>query len=135
MVVTSTSGSDLFPITKLDSGAVQPAIRDVAVMEMLEPLAEQFAPLAADRGLELHVVPTRLTVRTDPRMMKRVLQKEVINELSKLVLSNTFTAGDTDINDIMNAEHTYLAQVCPTVLRSPGTYAPVLVSFCQQSHG
>jgi hypothetical protein len=44
-------------------------------------------------------------------------------------------AGDDHISDIMNAEHTYLAQVCPTVLRSSGTYAPVLVSFCQQSHG
>jgi len=71
----------LLDISKLDSGAVQPEIRDVAAMEMLEPLAEQFAPLAADRGLELHVVHTGLAVRTDPRMLKRVLQNFIANAL------------------------------------------------------
>jgi signal transduction histidine kinase/ActR/RegA family two-component response regulator len=71
----------LLDISKLDSGAVQPEVRDVALMELLEPLAEQFAPLAADRRLELHVVPTRLAVRTDPRMLKRVLQNFIANAL------------------------------------------------------
>lgn len=71
----------LLDISKLDSGTVQPEIRPVAVAELLEPLAEQFAPLAADRGLELHVVPGNLVVRTDPRMLKRVLQNFIANAL------------------------------------------------------
>jgi Na+/proline symporter/signal transduction histidine kinase len=71
----------LLDISKLDAGAVQPEIKDVAAADMLEPLAEQFAPLAADRGLELHVMPTQLAVRTDPRMMKRVLQNFIANAL------------------------------------------------------
>jgi signal transduction histidine kinase/ActR/RegA family two-component response regulator len=71
----------LLDISKLDSGAVQPQVRDVAAMEMLEPLAEQFGPLAADRGLELNMVPTQLAVRTDPRMLKRVLQNFIANAL------------------------------------------------------
>ena len=71
----------LLDISKLDSGTVQPEVRDVALMELLEPLQEQFAPLAADRGLELHFVRTRLAVRTDPRMLKRVLQNFIANAL------------------------------------------------------
>ena len=71
----------LLDISKLDSGTVQPEIRAVAVAELLEPLAAQFAPLAADRGLELHVVPSNLVVRTDPRMLKRVLQNFITNAL------------------------------------------------------
>jgi PAS domain S-box-containing protein len=71
----------LLDISKLDAGAVEPEIKDVAAADLLEPLAEQFAPLAADRGLELTVLPTRLAVRTDPRMLKRVLQNFIANAL------------------------------------------------------
>jgi len=71
----------LLDISKLDAGAVDPEIKDVAAADLLEPLAEQFAPLAADRGLELTVLPTRLAVRTDPRMLKRVLQNFIANAL------------------------------------------------------
>jgi Na+/proline symporter/signal transduction histidine kinase/ActR/RegA family two-component response regulator len=71
----------LLDISKLDAGAVQPEIKDVAAADLLESLAEQFAPLAADRGLELTVMPTRLAVRTDPRMLKRVLQNFIANAL------------------------------------------------------
>ena len=63
-----------------------PEVRDVALMELLEPLQEQFAPLAADRGLELHFVRTRLAVRTDPRMLKRVLQ----NFIAKIIRDETW---------------------------------------------
>ena len=71
----------LLDISKLDAGAVQPEVKDVAAADLLESLAEQFAPLAADRGLELTVMPTRLAVRTDPRMIKRVLQNFIANAL------------------------------------------------------
>jgi signal transduction histidine kinase/Na+/proline symporter/ActR/RegA family two-component response regulator len=71
----------LLDISKLDAGAVEPEILDIAAADLLEPLAEQFAPLAADRGLELTVLPTRLAVRTDPRMLKRVLQNFIANAL------------------------------------------------------
>jgi CheY-like chemotaxis protein len=71
----------LLDISKLDAGAVQPEVKDVAAADLLESLAEQFAPLAADRGLELTVMPTCLAVRTDPRMLKRVLQNFIANAL------------------------------------------------------
>lgn len=71
----------LLDITKLDSGAVIPQLVDVPAALLLQSLAEQFAPLAADRGLALKAMPTRLVVRTDPRMLKRVLQNFVVNAL------------------------------------------------------
>lgn len=85
-VDTSLRGAEelldaLLDITKLDSGAVQPEVRDVRAAQLLDTLKEQFAPLAADRGLELVVMPTALAVRTDPRMLRRVLQNFVANAL------------------------------------------------------
>lgn len=71
----------LLDISKLDSGTVRPEISDVPVAALLEPLADQFRPLATDRGLQLRVMPTRLVVKTDPRMMKRVLQNFIANAL------------------------------------------------------
>jgi ATP-dependent Clp protease ATP-binding subunit ClpB len=41
------------------------------------------------------------------RPMKRVLQKELINELSKLVLDGTFSAGDTIYIDAPKDELTF----------------------------
>jgi Na+/proline symporter/signal transduction histidine kinase/CheY-like chemotaxis protein len=71
----------LLDISKLDSGAVQPEFSTVEASRLLEALGEQFAPLAADRGLELRVPRTALAVRTDARMLKRVLQNFIANAL------------------------------------------------------
>jgi signal transduction histidine kinase/ActR/RegA family two-component response regulator len=71
----------LLDVTKLDSGGVTPQVADFPAAQLLESIAEQFAPLAADRCLSLKVLPTRLAVRSDPRMLKRVLQNFVGNAL------------------------------------------------------
>jgi len=49
-------------------------------------VSEQALDLLAERGYD---------PQFGARPMKRVLQKDVVNELSKLVLAGTFTAGDT----------------------------------------
>jgi Na+/proline symporter/signal transduction histidine kinase/CheY-like chemotaxis protein len=71
----------LLDVTKLDSGGVTPQPVDFPAAQLLDSLAEQFAPLAADRRLSLKVMPTRLAVRSDPRMLKRVLQNFLGNAL------------------------------------------------------
>ena len=43
---------------------------------------------------------------------------------------------DGDATTIMfNAEHNYLANACPTVLKYPGSYSAVLDRFCREFRG
>jgi hypothetical protein len=43
---------------------------------------------------------------------------------------------DDDATAIMaNAEHDYLANACPTVLKYPGSYSSVLDRFCREFRG
>ncbi len=71
----------LLDVTKLDSGGVTPSMSGFPAAQLLESIAEQFAPLAADRRLTLKAMPTALGVHSDPRMLKRVLQNFVANAL------------------------------------------------------
>ena len=48
---------------------------------MFESLATAFAPVAARRGVELTVMPTRAFVSTDPAFLRRILQNLLSNAL------------------------------------------------------
>lgn len=71
----------LLDISRLDAGGIRPEITEFPVMPLLESLQEQFAPIAAQRGLRLAVRPTKLCVRADHRMLRRVLQNFLSNAL------------------------------------------------------
>jgi PAS domain S-box-containing protein len=71
----------LLDISRLDSGAIHPERGNFSAGALLEALKEQFAPIAAQRNLELKVHSTRLQVYTDQRMLRRVLQNLISNAL------------------------------------------------------
>jgi signal transduction histidine kinase/CheY-like chemotaxis protein len=71
----------LLDISKLDAGAFKPEKRPFALQPMFESLATAFAPMAARRGVELVVVPTRAFVATDPAFLRRILQNLLSNAL------------------------------------------------------
>ncbi|MEI7874875.1 MAG: ATP-binding protein [Alphaproteobacteria bacterium] len=71
----------LLDISKLDAGAFKPEKRPFALQPMFESLGTAFAPLAARRGIELVVVPTRAFVSTDPAFLRRILQNLLSNAL------------------------------------------------------
>lgn len=71
----------LLDISKLDAGAFKPEKRPFALQPLFESLATAFAPLAARRGVELVVVPTRAFVSTDPAFLRRILQNLLSNAL------------------------------------------------------
>jgi Na+/proline symporter/CheY-like chemotaxis protein len=71
----------LLDISKLDAGAFRPEKRPFALQPMFESLATAFAPVAARRGAELVVVPTRAFVSTDPAFLRRILQNLLSNAL------------------------------------------------------
>jgi PAS domain S-box-containing protein len=77
----STTGllTDLLDLSRLEAGGLDPQPRDFALAEVLEPLASEFRMLAAERGLAFAYVPTRAWVRSDPQLLRRVLQNFLAN--------------------------------------------------------
>ncbi|MCT2398771.1 PAS-domain containing protein [Novosphingobium mangrovi (ex Huang et al. 2023)] len=71
----------LFEISRLDAGAIQPEFADLSLNTILRALRIEFAPLAQSGGLELEMPETRLWVRSDPRLLRRVLQNFVSNAI------------------------------------------------------
>ena len=71
----------LLDISRLDSGAIQPEPGNFAASALLDSLKEQFAPVAAQRNLELRVHATGVQVYSDQRMLRRVLQNLIGNAL------------------------------------------------------
>lgn len=71
----------LLDISRLDAGAMKPEISVFRIDELLQALALEFAPMARERGLELKVVPCSLAVRSDRKLLRRVLQNLVSNAI------------------------------------------------------
>jgi Na+/proline symporter/signal transduction histidine kinase/CheY-like chemotaxis protein len=71
----------LLDISRLDTGSLQPEYAHVRIDEILSQLEVEFAPMAQEKGLRLIFVPCSLTVRTDRRMLRRLLQNLVANAI------------------------------------------------------
>jgi len=68
-------------ISRLDTGALKPEPTVFRLDELLRGLALDFQPVAQEKGLELRIVPTSVSVRTDRRLLRRLLQNLVSNAL------------------------------------------------------
>jgi len=71
----------LLDISRLDSGAMRPEFSEFAVDDLLQRLAVEFAPLAREKGLDLVVMPCSLAIRSDRRLLGRLLQNLVSNAI------------------------------------------------------
>jgi signal transduction histidine kinase/CheY-like chemotaxis protein len=68
-------------VSKLDAGVIEPAVRDFPIGPMLERIGVELSAQAHVAGLELRVVPTRLSVRSDPVLLARIVRNLVTNAL------------------------------------------------------
>jgi Na+/proline symporter/CheY-like chemotaxis protein len=73
--------SALLDISRLDTGAMKPELADFRIDELLHRLEVEFAPSAREKGLELIVMPCSLNVRSDRRLLRRLLQNFISNAI------------------------------------------------------
>jgi|HubBroStandDraft_5_1064220.scaffolds.fasta_scaffold02152_3 PAS domain S-box-containing protein len=73
--------SALLDSARLDSGVLKPDIVSFPIIDLLEELHRQYAPLAEARKLQLRIVGSREIVRSDRSLLRRILQNYLSNAL------------------------------------------------------
>jgi Na+/proline symporter/signal transduction histidine kinase/ActR/RegA family two-component response regulator len=71
----------LMDIAKIDSGRLDPELSSFALNDVFDQLRIEFTPIAESHNLKLTIVKTSLWVRTDRRLIRRVLQNLVSNAI------------------------------------------------------
>ncbi len=73
--------SALLDISRLDAGAMKAEVLPFRIDDILQPLALEFGPAARKKGLVFKVVPSGLTLASDRKLLRRVLQNFVSNAI------------------------------------------------------
>jgi Na+/proline symporter/signal transduction histidine kinase len=71
----------LLEISRLDGGALKPEITAFRLDELMRQLQREFEPSAQEKGLKLVFMPTGLALRSDRRLLRRLLQNLVSNAI------------------------------------------------------
>ncbi|MBB1609367.1 MULTISPECIES: NahK/ErcS family hybrid sensor histidine kinase/response regulator [unclassified Pseudomonas] len=71
--------TDLLEIARLDQSAIRPDLDVHGLDELLGPLASEFESVALSSGLQLRVRIPNLSVRTDARLLSRILRNFLSN--------------------------------------------------------
>lgn len=69
----------LHDVNQIESGAVSPEISDFPIASELTQMADEFAPLAAAKGLTLKVVASSSFIRSDLRLFGRIVANLLSN--------------------------------------------------------
>jgi signal transduction histidine kinase/CheY-like chemotaxis protein len=69
----------LLDISRLDAGEARPEVRTFPLSRLFDPLRDEFGALAAQKGLEFRIAPSRIEVRSDPALLRRALQNLAAN--------------------------------------------------------
>lgn len=73
--------SALLDISRLDAGAMKAEAAPFRIDDILQALAVEFGPAARKKGLKFTVVPCGLTLNSDRKLLRRVLQNFVSNAI------------------------------------------------------
>ena len=70
---------DILDVSRLDAGIIEVAPRPCLVQPMIASLCAEVTPLAEAAGLSLRGMPTSLAVRSDPKLLVRILRNFIAN--------------------------------------------------------
>ena len=71
----------LLDISRLDAGAMTPAISSFRIGDLMRSLEIEYAPIARAKGIELRFVPCSLPVESDRLLLRRLLQNLISNAI------------------------------------------------------
>lgn len=69
----------LLDMTKLESGALTPVVQEFNLADVLNPLVGEFSIMAKQKGLTIRHVPCSLAIRSDKKLLRRILQNLLSN--------------------------------------------------------
>ena len=73
--------SALIDMSRMDAGRLEADIEAFPLSAILDQLLVEFQPIASAKGLQLTLVPTKVWVRSDRRLLRRVLQNLLANAI------------------------------------------------------
>ncbi len=77
--------STVLDISRLDAGAIKPEVESFPMQDLFDTLAREFERPASDKHLQLRFMPTSAVVRSDRKLLRRVLQNLVSNAIKYTV--------------------------------------------------
>ncbi len=71
----------LLDVSKLDTGTMKPEMRAFSLSPLLNQLREQYQSVATEKGITLKLVPCTAVVRSDPTLLRVILQNLISNAI------------------------------------------------------
>src|SRR5581483_5318756 len=93
----------LLDMSRLDAGVMRPEFASFRIDELLRQIEVEFTPMASAKGLTLDFVPCSLVVRSDRRLLRRVLQNLVSNAI-KYTPTGRVLVGCRRRNDVVRID-------------------------------
>ena len=71
----------LLDVSKLDTGTLRPEMSTFSLSTLLNQLREQYQSIATEKGITLKLVPCTAVVRSDPTLLRVILQNLISNAI------------------------------------------------------
>lgn len=83
----------ILDLSKLEDGYMKPALQDVALVDVFKPLLNEMEPIARAKGLSLTYRRNNFIIRSDPLMLRRILQNLLANAVRYTETGRVFLAA------------------------------------------